>query len=220
MFKLVFRDLFIYQRRNLFILPIFALYFLFVLKPWQGGSLDIVLVIISAFAVTMTTQTAFAYDEASKFNKYLRAMPISPRTIALSRYVTSFCSAAMGIVAMLLFGAAFTLLAPAFGVSGIHLTVSPNALPLCFITVALCASLIIPIVFRFGFQKSRYPMMLFLGVTIAAGSAVSSLIPSLDRAIPVNMSITSWLFLLAGVLAVCLYGSYRLSVRVLTKMEM
>jgi hypothetical protein len=220
MFKLIYRDLFIYQRRNLVILPLFALYFLFVFRVWEGGSLDVILVIISSFAVTMTTQTAFAYDETSKFNKYLRAMPVSPRTIVLSRYATSFCSAAMGMALTILFGAAFSLLAPAFGMPRPRLTISPEALPLCFIAVALWTSLTIPIVFRFGYQKSRYPLTFAFCATIAAGSAAFIIAPEADKAIPAEFPLTGWLFLLAALLAVCLYGSYRLSVRILTRLEL
>jgi hypothetical protein len=221
MFKLVFRDLFIYQRRNLIILPIFAVYFLFVFRPWEGGSLDAILIAISLFAVTMTTQTAFAYDEASKFNKYLRAMPISPQTIVLSRYATGFCTAAMGVICSILFSVIFSLFAPAFGMPGIRLMVSPEAPLVCFIAVALCTSLINPIVFRFGYQKSRYLLLLFFwGIIGTGGYIVASRISSIEGLIPADVSITSWLLLLAAVLALCLYGSYRLSVRMLTRLEM
>lgn len=219
MLRLVYRDMFIYQRRNLVILPLFAVYFIFISRVWESQNLPLVALTISVFAVTMILQTAFAYDETSKFNKFLRAMPVSPMTIALSRYLTCFGSALMGLVYVYL-AAAIEIPLSSMGIipiGKINITLSLETVLMWFVVVALVSSILVPVMFRFGYQKAKYPLLLLLCVSIGGGIGLSSVeLPSfLAGAGSLGM-----IGILTAVTAIILYGSILLSANILAKQEL
>ena len=97
--------------------------------------------------------TCMAYDERSRFNRYAMIMPINQRDIVLCKYVTG-----------LILAAAATVVAVAMtAISGgsIGETVAGSiAIP------ALYHSILLPLMFKFGVEKSR--IIVLVGVVIPA----------------------------------------------------
>ena len=97
--------------------------------------------------------TCMAYDERSRFNRYAVAMPISPRDIALSKYITGLILAAAAT--------AIALVIALFTKAPIGETVAGSML-----IPAFYHTFMLPVMFKFGVEKSR--LMVLIGVVIPA----------------------------------------------------
>ena len=97
--------------------------------------------------------TCMAYDERSRFNRYAVAMPISPRDIALSKYITGLILAAAAT--------AIALVIALFTKAPIGETAAG-----CMLIPAFYHTLMLPVMFKFGVEKSR--LMVLIGVVIPA----------------------------------------------------
>ncbi len=97
--------------------------------------------------------TCMAYDERCRFNRYAVAMPISPRDIALSKYITGLILAAAAT--------AIALVIALFTKAPIGETAAGSMLiPVFYHTFML------PVMFKYGVEKSR--LMVLIGVVIPA----------------------------------------------------
>ncbi|MBR6518371.1 MAG: ABC-2 transporter permease [Oscillospiraceae bacterium] len=97
--------------------------------------------------------TCMAYDERSRFNRYAVAMPISPRDIALSKYLTGLILAAVAT--------AIALVITLFTKAPIGETAAG-----CMLIPAFYHTFMLPVMFKFGVEKSR--LMVLIGVVIPA----------------------------------------------------
>ena len=96
--------------------------------------------------------TCMAYDERSRFNRYAVAMPISPRDIALSKYITGLILAAATAIALVI--ALFTKEPIGETAAG------------CMLIPVFYHTFMLPVMFKFGVEKSR--LMVLIGVVIPA----------------------------------------------------
>lgn len=97
--------------------------------------------------------TCMAYDERSKFNRYAMAMPVKPSYIALSKYITGILLAAAATVV--------ALVTAVIGGSDIASTaVTCMLIPMFYHTFML------PLMFKFGTEKSR--LIVMIGVVVPA----------------------------------------------------
>ncbi len=215
MLRLVVRDLLFYQRRNLFILPFFAILGIVMMKIGGTDAFAVAVAVISLFGFLMTAQTAFAYDEQSKCNRFLRALPIPPATLVVSRYVSC---ALFGLT-----GAALVYaLAPIANLfDGVAIDIGLSAVPLCFICMSVIGSVLMPVLFRFGYMKSKYPLMLAF-IAISAGMPsllMAGGVASVARTIVAALSGPGAVLLLLAIGALALVGSVWLSISILKKKE-
>ena len=97
--------------------------------------------------------TCMAYDERSRFNRYADAMPISPRDIALSKYITGLILAAAAT--------AIALVIALFTKAPIGETAAG-----CMLIPVFYHTFMLPVMFKFGVEKSR--LMVLIGVVIPA----------------------------------------------------
>ena len=97
--------------------------------------------------------TCMAYDERSRFNRYAVAMPVSPRDIALSKYITGLILAAAAT--------AIALVIALFTQAPIGETAAG-----CMLIPVFYHTFMLPVMFKFGVEKSR--LMVLIGVVIPA----------------------------------------------------
>lgn len=222
MLKLIFRDLFIYQRRNLIILPLFAVLFTFFIGQSPGPEgFTLALIIIAPFALTMTAYTAFAYDEASKFNRFLRATPATPETIVLSRYAACLLSAVSGAVFVMLFAAIANAAAVYYPVLQRDIALGMDVFMTWVIVLALYCAVLMPILFKFGYMKTKYPLMMMF-IALSAGGPMILSSTGINRVLigvlsSVSMTGGYIIFFIVSLLA--LYGSAKLSISIFRKKE-
>ncbi|GEM02671.1 ABC-2 family transporter protein [Halolactibacillus halophilus] len=114
------------------------------------------------YAVTISI-SSFGFDERAKWDRLMRMMPISGKTIVLSKYVLGY--GFMAVVGSFILIAQFIY--HAFGVLNLSLALYPifvvNML-LMIATVLIAYAVLMPFIFKFGIEKGR----LLFGIVFAA----------------------------------------------------
>ena len=97
--------------------------------------------------------TCMAYDERSKFNQYAMIMPVKPAYIALSKYITGLVLALAATVISLVTAA-------------ISKTDFAAAALSCILIPLVYHTFLIPLMLKFGTEKSR--LVILIGVVVPA----------------------------------------------------
>lgn len=119
--------------------------------PSYVGGLLVMLVVMVPF-------NALAYDEASKWESYGLTMPVTRQDMVLSKYALTLLCALASWTVTLLCG---LLLGESF--------IAALDMSLAFVGAGLCVAFVfLPIVFRFGAQKARVIMLLFILIPVLA----------------------------------------------------
>ena len=122
--------------------------------------------VMSGFITAMLPMTLMAYDEQSRFDGFVRALPVSPSRVVLAKYgLTLLC--ACGAIACYAAGiwAAGILIGPASSASG------GAGFSVMLSVILLVPALALPFSFRFGVEKGRFLFVLF-GIFISAGASL------------------------------------------------
>ena len=156
----------------------------------------------------MMPMTLLAYDQASKFSEYSGVLPVTKEQLVGSKYIIGLC----GLVLAELFAAA------ALGVASLHWTAVDHALVVSTLvqvgmTTLLNSAVLLPLNYRFGYEKAKYAFYFMVGLVAALmGFGVSANEDGLVRnLLPQGISPLGLLGIAAAALA--LYAlSWRLSV--------
>lgn len=218
--KLIYRDLFFYLGKQLFNLPVFALLFIFIMQMFKvntGFALSIIT--MSLLGVTLTAQFTFQCDESSKFNRFLRATPISVKSIILSRYASCLLSGIMGGLLLFVAGFLINMVSVFYPLLRMELSIDFNVLLICIIILALICAILLPLLYRYGYTKAKYILMFLI---IALGSSAPMLLSdSVNNKwikIMSHMSTGGYLIIIAFSLFI-LYGSTILSIAIFNRKE-
>lgn len=165
-------------------------------------------IVYAGFLLGMMPMTLLAYDQASKFSEYSGVLPVTKEQLVGSKYIIGLC----GLVLAELFAAA------ALGVASLHWTAVDHALVVSTLvqvgmTTLLGSTILLPLSYRFGYEKAKYAFYLMVGLVAALmGFGVSANEDGLARnLLPQGISSLGLLGIAAVVLA--LYAlSWRLSV--------
>lgn len=219
MLRLIYRDLFIYQKRNLILLPGFALMFIYLSKVSGAATpgLGMILIMISILSLTMTAYTAFAFDESNKFNRFLRSMPVPYTTIVLSRYSAGLLSSLMGSLYVILFAILSNLLFADKPSLKTEVSLPADAFFLLIIVLSLYSAILMTVLFKFGYTKTRYALLLVF-------VAIPATAPMLFAQKNINQALTSFtgkggIFLLMLLSLLILLLSALLSTTIIEKKE-
>lgn len=220
MLKLIHRDLFIYQGKNIYVLPFFAVFIICFLHMFEAASgFSNAIISMSLYAFFMTTQLTFGCDETTKFNRFLRATPISVKTIILSRYASCLLSAVVGVLMLFIFGILTNAVSVFYPALRNNMSVGIDLVLFCFILQITICAILFPILFKFDYTKAKYPIMLLL---IAAGSSLPMLIS--DAAVIglssfISLMSTGMYLGLTALSIAVLYGSITLSIAIFKRKE-
>lgn len=165
-------------------------------------------IVYAGFLMGMMPMTLLAYDQASKFSEYSAALPVTKEQLVGSKYIVGLC----GLVLAELFAAA------ALGVASLHWTAVDHALVVSTLvqvgmTTLLNSAVLLPLNYRFGYEKAKYAFYFMVGLVAALmGFGVSANEDGLVRnLLPQGISPLGLLGIAAAALA--LYAlSWRLSV--------
>lgn len=158
---------------------------------------------IGIISFLLIGRSAFYYDETSTFDKYLSAMPIPKFTIVASRYMVCLLTSILGIFSS-------TLLA--------KLYLSQSSIPAGSITVAFLVNLLfmailMPPLYRFGYLKSRYILMIITILAITLAPVVAK-IPWITGLF-INPNRPQWV--LISILILITYGALTFSLQLSTR---
>lgn len=119
---------------------------------------------------SMTAITSFAYDKQAGWEEYALSLPLPRKTLVKSKYVMSLLLAFAGMAMSVLLGIALNVITKKSGITE-HLT----STYVLFAISILFLCIMLPLIFKFGVEKSR----IFMIVVVAIPSAA---IFALDRA--------------------------------------
>ena len=119
-------------------------------------------IVYAGFLMGMMPMTLLAYDQASKFSEYSAALPVTKEQLVGSKYIIGLC----GLVLAELFAAA------ALGVASLHWTAVDHALVVSTLvqvgmTTLLNSAVLLPLNYRFGYEKAKYAFYLMVGLAAA-----------------------------------------------------
>ncbi len=165
-------------------------------------------IVYAGFLLGMMPMTLLAYDQTSKFNEYSAALPATKEQLVGCKYIVGLC----GLVLAEVFAAA------ALGAASLHWTAVDGALVISTLvqvgmTTLLSSTVLLPLSYRFGYEKAKYAFYLMVGLVAALmGFGMSANEDGLARNL-LPQSISSLGLLGIAVAALALYAlSWRLSV--------
>ena len=164
-------------------------------------------IVYAGFLLGMMPMTLLAYDQTSNFNEYSAALPATKEQLVGCKYIVGLC----GLVLAEVFAAA------ALGVAQLHWVAVDSALVISTLvqvgmTTLLSSTILLPLSYRFGYEKAKYVYYLNIGMLASfMGYFVSSGDSALESILPAQGSLLVLVVVLAAALA--LYAlSWRLSV--------
>ena len=154
------------------------------------------------FLLGIFPMTLLAYDQNSRFSAYSAALPVTKEQLVGSKYLIGLSE--------LLSMAALAVAQLLWGTVTVQITVA-TLLQVAMLTL-LGNMILLPLTYRFGYEKARYVYYLCIGVLASLmGIAVSSDEILLNSILPAHGSLLLLVVVLAAVL-VLYAASWRLSV--------
>ncbi|MEG2377789.1 MAG: ABC-2 transporter permease [Clostridia bacterium] len=160
---------------------------------------------ILCFIGVMLPMSAMAFDEQSKWDAYAATLPISRKTIVLSRYLLGVLMAAIALLASILF-----VLITSKNVAAEIPTLKGTA----SIGILFFSAIMQPL-FKFGVEKGRIMMFIVVFVVIFG----ATLIPKLIGGMPSETAAMSAIIALPVISVAVLIASFFISVGIYRKKE-
>lgn len=119
-------------------------------------------IVYAGFLLGMMPMTLLAYDQASKFTEYSAVLPATKEQLVGCKYIIGLC----GLVLAEIFAAA------ALGVAQLHWAAVNGELVISTLVqvgmaTLLNSAILLPLNYRFGYEKAKYAFYLMVGVTAA-----------------------------------------------------
>jgi ABC-2 type transport system permease protein len=136
--------------RTVFFIIAFFMFFGFALR----GTTDLIQLMIVLLCSTMVINS-FSCDAAAKWDKYVLSLPVTRKDVVLSKYILALILTGIGTVISLLMNTVFGIMND----SGDQTEILMKCYTLFAVSmIFLC--LLLPLIFRFGVEKSRLFMLL------------------------------------------------------------
>jgi len=167
---------------------------------------------MTVFLFIMLPITSFAYDQQAKWELFAVAMPVTRNEIVLGKYVLA------GILIVL--GSAFSiLLAIVIQLLKGRAVDVPEMLTSTGTTAVLGAifiSIMIPLIYRYGVEKTRMLLLIVAGVPVL----LVILLSEMGGGVPEMAEIQAWLFLSPVAAAAALAASYLISCKIFQRTDL
>ena len=170
---------------------------------------------LMVFLCGMLSISTFAYDEQAKWDAYALTMPLKKRDLVRAKYVLAMILCLTGAAAGAVLSIAGSMDQPFVDWKGI-LTASG---------IALCASylfnsLAIPLLYKFGAEKTRLVLMICYAAPLVAASLVlNELEKSADTLLRLQSYLDLGAILLPFITLAALFFSYSISLRIYRKKD-
>lgn len=209
---LLLKDLLVLRRYGRTLLLLAAFYAVFAFMEDTGAAMSGMI----AAVLAMTVITSISYDEQARWDRYACSLPVKRRQIVGAKYLLGLIFDLAGCVLSLLIG----LVAMAVGRQvGWELATSLIG---AFSGVLLLLSLMLPLIYRFGVEKSRIIFFVFLAITMTVVSAGAFLVRKshMDE-LTAGLAWVRTIFGIFPAIAALIYAlSYRVSCRIYGKKEL
>lgn len=214
MFHLIKKDIAI-QKRNILLSFLYMVFFALVFGRFGPSGLP-----VGVMAVTyLLVLSAFSLEEKNNGDRMLISLPLKRSTIVLSKYLSVIAFALYAILSFSL----ISVLEPLVPFQ--ILSVSPEGLVASVIIVVIFAALLFPLLFKYGYTKSRAPVLIIFILSVSGGPALLERLSSdngwlagLAAQLSGAPEALRWMVLLF-LLAVVMCASYGLSLSIYARRE-
>ncbi|KNZ41477.1 ABC-2 transporter permease [Acetobacterium bakii] len=200
MLKLIWRDLHVYQRKNMASLIFTALIYMVIYNfwPYENGLLLVMILVFITFCDNALS-VAFSLDDIYKFNRYIVSLPTKRETMVFSRFLSSYLVGCLGIIVLFIFQIIMTYATRNTVNTSFFDSMSLNKFLFCFGSINIYCAIIFTLRNKFGVKKLK---LLFNVVYIIFFLSLSLLVSQGSmNALPLIMKSASIIFLLLIVYA-------------------
>jgi ABC-2 type transport system permease protein len=203
---LILKDLINLKRYSRSIFVFIAIFGLFALMDQNWDFLEGMIILM----FTMMTVTTFSYDDLAKWDPYALSLPVTRKQVVLGKYLVAALLAFSAVLLSLAVNGIFALVRDVDMVQKLITTYLILAAAIVFISILL------PLIYKFGVEKSR----IFLIVIFAAPTAAIIVMSNLGIPIPKTDTLMLLLNLSPAILVALVCGSYAISKALFTKKEL
>ena len=206
---LLLKDLLNLRKYGRTILLLSAFYLLFGLMSDSFSMLTGMI----ALLFSMVSITSFSYDDLAKWNTYALAMPVSRRNVVAGKYTLGALFSLVGVLVSFLSIVVLSLIKGS--------VITTDDLISCYLMLSITVlfnTLLLPLIFKFGVEKSRLFIMAIFAVPTAAFLVISNTgvsLPSLPESTAELLLYLTLPFSLA-----LFYASFHISCAIFRKKEL
>lgn len=193
------------QKKILVFLALF--YGAFALFTDSSGMLNVLVLVCSMLSVS-----AFSYDEFAKWDSYALSLPVTRKEIVAARYLFATVLTGCGALVALVLGTLSFIVRSQTGFGAMVISIA-SITAVSF----LLLSLLLPLCYKFGLEKGRIMLMIFMMVLVFLGMSLPELLANLPEMFALQSLLLPVIVLL--LCAVALVLSYSASVRIYEKRE-
>lgn len=193
------------QKKILVFLALF--YGAFALFTDSSAMLNVFVLVCSMLSVS-----AFSYDEFAKWDSYALSLPVTRKEIVAARYLFATLLTGCGALAALVLGTLSFIVRSQTNFGAMVISIA-SITALSF----LLLSLLLPLCYKFGLEKGRIMLMIFMMVLVFLGMSLPELLANLPEMFALQSLLLPVIVLL--LCAVALVLSYSASVRIYEKRE-
>lgn len=163
---LIIKDL-LNLRKNVKILLLFLVFYGFL--SYRNGDSTLLLIMVALF-ISMMVITSMTEDEMAKWDRFAMTMPISRKTMVKSKYLLSILLLFAGIIPATVVAYIIMYMGGISDISRLMLTsYGAFATSLIFIAVS------IPLIYKFGVEKTRILVFAIVGIPVAVGFIIETI---------------------------------------------
>ena len=202
---LIIKDVFALKSQGKLFLGLIIFYFIYAIALKNVTMLSMITLLC-----VMLPITSMAYDERSKWDKYALSMPVSRKTIVLSKYLFSILLDIVGVIVVAVTSTMIVSFSNEMKIIEVLLmSVLFGAICILFVSVML------PILFKFGVEKARFLMLIIVLIPVLFGAFT----PKLGIAAPSEQTFKILVCLSPVVLVAILFISIKISIYIYAKKE-
>jgi len=157
---LVLKDLYNLRKYGRTILLISAFYIMMTFMMENATMFAGMIVVMFA----ITSVTSFAYDSQSGWETYVLSIPVSRKDVVLSKYVLALLLAVAGELLAMLVGWLNGIIKNTSNFSEVLITAY-----VLFVVAVVFLSILLPLVYKFGVERSRVIILAVFAIPVAAG---------------------------------------------------
>ena len=192
---------FLVQRKQLgYYIVFFLLYAVLAVMEIMPIGILYTMTLLIGMILSMST---FAYDDLARWNKYAAATPASRQGVVAGKYVFTLLSVLMAAALSAVLVIAVLAIKPELGAVGELLM----GLAVCTLLAILIDAVILPLLIKFGAEKSRLISILLFMAVFGGVMLLGQLAGGLEKLLPPDWLLSA----LPGLLALLAIGSYGIS---------
>lgn len=146
-----------------------VMFVFYILWSYKFGD-PTMLVAMITLMVTMMSITSMSYDDLAKWDKFAIAMPISRKKLVYSKYILSILLSISGVSISIAISYVIKLFNSKISTSELFLSSY-----IIFIISILFICVVLPLVYKFGVEKSRIMMMAVIAIPMIIAYLISGM---------------------------------------------